>query len=292
MTTRLISYAQNGEDVVLWRALKDVESGTYLDIGANDPQLFSVTRSFYDHGWSGLCVEPQAELVEKFRAERPRDHVLQGVISDSSHSRLTFYLIPDSGLSTLREDIASEHREHGWRVDEITVDRFTLVDAVTRAGLLGRDIHFAVIDTEGAESQVLRSAGFTDVRPWILVIEATAPLSTRQVHVEWEQVVLDAGYRFCLFDGLSRFYVDAREHPELIEKISYPAGVFDDYITSSTLALEQRAIAAEGHVESARAEVEGLRRSLSWRLTAPLRAVRRATRPGHTRPLDHPPSTN
>ena len=73
MTTRLISYAQNGEDVVLWRALSDVESGNYLDIGANDPQLFSVTRSFYDRGWSGLCVEPQAELVEKFRAERPRD---------------------------------------------------------------------------------------------------------------------------------------------------------------------------------------------------------------------------
>ena len=31
-----ISYAQNFEDVMLWRALKHVENGFYIDVGANE----------------------------------------------------------------------------------------------------------------------------------------------------------------------------------------------------------------------------------------------------------------
>ena len=38
-----ISYAQNYEDVILWRALRDVERGFYVDVGAADPQVDSVT---------------------------------------------------------------------------------------------------------------------------------------------------------------------------------------------------------------------------------------------------------
>jgi hypothetical protein len=33
-----ISYAQNYEDVMLWRALRDVEKGFYVDVGAADPE--------------------------------------------------------------------------------------------------------------------------------------------------------------------------------------------------------------------------------------------------------------
>ena len=81
--SRFVSFAQNGEDVVLWRALGGIENGRYVDVGANDPSLLSVTRAFYDRGWSGLCVEPDPVLAPIFQAERPRDQVLTAVISDS-----------------------------------------------------------------------------------------------------------------------------------------------------------------------------------------------------------------
>ena len=273
MTSRFVSSAPNGEDVVLWRALGHIPSGTYLDIGANDPDLFSVTRAFYDRG------EPEPALIEKFRQERPRDVLLQGIISDSDESTVTFYAIAGTGLSTVRSDVAQKHRDNGWPVTEISVANLTLVDAVRQAGLNDRDIHFAVIDTEGAEASVLRSAGFTEVRPWALVIEATAPLSTRQVHEEWESIVLAAGYRFCLFDGLSRFYADEVNHPELIQPLSYPAGVFDEYATVETVELERLA-------DAARAEVEKMHRTISWRITAPLRAIRHATRSRGAHPAE------
>ena len=50
----MISYAQNAEDVVLMRAFADVEKGFYVDVGAWDPVADSVTKAFYDIGWSGL----------------------------------------------------------------------------------------------------------------------------------------------------------------------------------------------------------------------------------------------
>jgi hypothetical protein len=52
----LISYAQNAEDVLLWRALGAVQDGFYIDVGANDPQEGSVTKLFYDAGWHGINV--------------------------------------------------------------------------------------------------------------------------------------------------------------------------------------------------------------------------------------------
>jgi hypothetical protein len=42
---RFASFAQNGEDVVLWRALGAVVQGRYIGVGANDPAISSVTRA-------------------------------------------------------------------------------------------------------------------------------------------------------------------------------------------------------------------------------------------------------
>ena len=55
---QIISYAQNFEDVILWRALKHVERGFYIDVGAQDPVINSVSLAFYEKGWRGVHVEP------------------------------------------------------------------------------------------------------------------------------------------------------------------------------------------------------------------------------------------
>ena len=53
-----VSHAQNFEDVMLWRALCHVRRGFYIDVGAADSSLYSVTRAFYDQGWCGINIEP------------------------------------------------------------------------------------------------------------------------------------------------------------------------------------------------------------------------------------------
>ena len=49
----MISYAQNHEDVLLNRCFGSQASGFYIDVGAWEPVLHSVTHHFYEQGWHG-----------------------------------------------------------------------------------------------------------------------------------------------------------------------------------------------------------------------------------------------
>ncbi len=278
---RFISFAQNGEDVVLWRALGHVVGGRYLDVGANDPVKLSVTKAFYDRGWSGLCVEPDPEFAARLVRERPGDEVAQVAATSGPPSSAVLHAIGDTGLSTLVGRIAEGHASQGFHAIELSVETTSLDDLIDRSRLADENIHFAVIDTEGSESDVLASLDLERHRPWVLVVEATEPLTTTPTHAEWEPRLLAADYRFCLFDGLSRFYIDNRRHPELAEALSYPACVFDDYVRHDdrvaleTLRASRDRLARE--LGERDAYIRKLQRTLSWRITAPLRRLRRAS---------------
>jgi FkbM family methyltransferase len=311
-----ISFGQNAEDVVLHRALGEVATGRYVDIGANHPTHDSVTRAFYDRGWSGIAVEPVTEFVEAFRRARPRDTVVQAAVTDNDAGTVTLHVIEGTGLSTLDDSIAEGHRTTGWATEEATVPARRL-DAVLDEHLSpGDDIHFMVVDTEGSEGAVLAGVDLRRWRPWVLVIESTAPNSTQQTHQKWEHLVLDAGYEFCLFDGLSRFYVAAEHADRLRPALSYPANVLDGFVPYRWQAHEQELTATRDElaelrrthedvleqlvrwrgavlarwtdaVEASagssgggshevvrlREELAATRATVSWRITAPLRAV-------------------
>ena len=49
---------------ILFYLLNDIQNGFYIDVGANDPNLYSVTKAFYQRGWYGINIEP---LPEKYR---------------------------------------------------------------------------------------------------------------------------------------------------------------------------------------------------------------------------------
>lgn len=231
-----VSYAQNGEDVILWRVFKDIVSGTYVDVGAADPTLFSVTRAFYDRGWSGINIEPAPEYATLLEEERPRDLTLRCGASDTS-GEATLYVVEGTGLSTLDGGLVPVIQEQHHSVTEITVPLRTLNEILDEAGMAGREIHFLKIDVEGAEAQVLAGLDLTIWRPWVLVVEATEPMSTTQNHELWEKAVVDRGYTFCVFDGLNRFYV-SEEHEDLVASLSYPVGVFDFPYRAASLDLK------------------------------------------------------
>jgi len=276
-----ISFAQNGEDVVLHRALGGVERGVYIEVGANHPTDDSVSRSFYDRGWRGIAVEPNPAFAALYRSERPRDTVVEAAVTDASDAEITLHMIDGTGLSTIVDSVGSQHAQHGRDVHDVTVPTARLDAIVANSAFAASPIHFLMIDTEGAEVDVLRSIDLSVVRPWILVIEATAPGSTRPTFSEWESIVLDAGYRFCLFDGLSRFYVADEKYSELGDLISYPACIFDGYVTAGEWAtrrqlehsIEQLAD-AQNSIAELTSILDNLRGTLSWRATSPLRSLR------------------
>lgn len=221
----ITSYAQNFEDVMLWRALGHIENGFYIDIGAQHPVLDSVSKAFYERGWRGIHVEATQAYADLLRRDRPDEIVIQAAVSDS-HGTLTFYEIPDTGMSTGDPAIAEMHRLKGFSVKQTLVPTITLADILALAG--PRDIHWLKIDVEGMEKLVLQGLVIFQNKPWVLVIESTAPNSQISTHGEFEENVLSAGYEFAYFDGLSRFYVLA-ELRKLKSKLLIPPNVFDAF---------------------------------------------------------------
>lgn len=222
-----VSYAQNFEDVMLWRALKHIRTGFYIDVGANDPKKDSVTHSFYDRGWRGINVEPVAEWFKKLEEQRPHDINLQVAVSSTAGDR-PFFDVKGTGLSTLVENEAQRAAAGGWTADKVTVPCLTLEEIWSRHA--DGDVHFLKIDVEGAELDVLNSIDLRRRRPWILVVEATRPQSMQTTHETFEPVILAAGYRFVYFDGLNRFYVADERAGELASYFAVPPNVFDDFI--------------------------------------------------------------
>jgi FkbM family methyltransferase len=220
-----VSHAQNFEDVLLWRALKHVERGFYIDVGAQHPVVDSVSLAFYERGWRGVHVEPSPQYAAMLREARPGDTVLEAAVAARSGA-LTFYEIPDTGLGTADPDVAEQHRSAGFNVRERRVECATLAELLRP--FEGRDVHWMKIDVEGLEQQVIEGWDAGRIRPWIVIVEATRPLTEMQAHQMWEPMLLERGYHFAFFDGLNRFYV-AEEHRELLASLNRPANVFDRF---------------------------------------------------------------
>jgi FkbM family methyltransferase len=252
-----VSFAQNYEDVVLWRALKHIENGFFVDCGAYDPTSHSVTKAFYDRGWNGINIEPIPSLAQKFADQRPLDINLNIAVSDNSDCA-DLYEIVDTGLSTFSREIADRHVEAGFIAKRIRVQTATLSNVLEQFSR--KTIHFLKIDVEGAEKRVLAGLDLGRFRPWVILVEATKPNSTEPIYQEWEPDLLSQGYDFVYFDGLNRFYV-SHNHRELCSSLALPPNVFDNFVRVEQLY----------ELERAKNELAAMKSSTSWRLTVPLR---------------------
>jgi FkbM family methyltransferase len=252
----LISYSQNAEDIRLWRVFGNVDSGFYVDIGAADPSVGSVSRIFYDRGWSGINVEP-SPVFDALSAVRERDTNLQIAVGESEGLARIFLTYPDLGLSTVDPSFPAHVSETIERVEEITVPKRRL-ESILREYADAQTIHFLKVDVEGAEREVLASSDWDAFRPIVVLVEAVEAWSTTPTHEAWERILLDAEYEFAAFDGINRFYVD-RDHHELITALAYPISALDRFVTASShdqlVAANERAHEAESRLHEAESRV-------------------------------------
>jgi FkbM family methyltransferase len=226
----MVSYAQNFEDVMLRRALQDIERGFYVDIGAADPDTDSVTRWFYDNGWRGINVDPDPRFSQKLEERRPGDMNLQCAIGAASEN-IVFNITVDGGLSTGSEARLAEI----INVDHLSTKPL-IVPCITLDKLLslacGSIIDFLKIDAEGMEDDILNFASFTEIRPRIIVVEATKANRQDPAHQSWEPTLLRKGYIFASFDGLNRFYV-REEDKKRLSYFEIPPCYFDNFYATT-----------------------------------------------------------
>lgn len=256
------SYAQCREDVMLLRAVAHVHHSEafYIDVGANDPEVDSVTKVFYEHGWHGINVEASETWFQRLVAERPRDINIHAAAADVP-GEITFYDQPEGGLGTTVSSIAEMHSndERVGQLPSVTIEAVTLTELCEKYA--PKEIHFLKIDVEGAEGSVLRGMDFKRFKPWVLCIECHMPLRPdMQLYEEWDGYVIAQGYTFVFTDNINRYYV-AEEHPELFHKLSVGP---DDYLPVSVVRdrsrMEQEIASLNEQLRNARAQLEAARK--------------------------------
>lgn len=221
-----ISHAQNFEDVMLMRALRHLGQGFYIDIGAWHPDLDSVTKAFYDQGWCGINVEPNEIVFRLLEKRRPRDKNVKVAIGTQSGAA-KLYRMGDSGLTTVRQDLAQRHTSGAQKATELDVKMITLADLLDQFAA-DREIAFLKIDVEGHEQSVIESGDWKRHRPIVLVIEAIDAITRQPNWSEWEGHVLENEYLFAWYDGINRFYVRI-ENRELLAHFDRPPNIFDGF---------------------------------------------------------------
>ncbi len=280
-----ISYAQNFEDVVLNRALQDVEAGFYIDVGANDPVEDSVTKAFYDKGFVGINIEPEYEFFQKLKDARPNDINLNLAVSYSQKS-IQLFVSKIRGWSTTISSTFQDTSRDSFFGESITVEAKSLDEICAQNSV--KEIHFLKIDVEGAEKDVLQSFSFT-IKPWIVVVEATLPNSNIDASSSWEYILTNNNYTFVYFDGINKFYL-SDEKQELKPYFAYPPNVLDDFIIYPFYESMQENEMLHKKVHSQLQELSQTNQELShykaqfnmvvnsrsWKITKPLRQITQA----------------
>lgn len=108
----LTSYAPELEDVTLWRLLRHVSHGFYIDIGRPEPGAQATSLAFYEQGWKGVHIVPDLSALA----------VAGGNIGLARHGPTLDTLFQQLGTDTV----------HWMRLDARDFDVFHLAGWTTR----------------------------------------------------------------------------------------------------------------------------------------------------------------
>lgn len=258
---RFVSYAQNGEDVVLLRALGAKSNGFWIDVGANHPVEDSVTKIFSHGGWTGINIEPLDDMFALLAEMRPNEINRQIAISDVEGELLFYRNVSNGGLSTFDKSLIGPYLQRGDVIEEIIIPVTTLT-AVCDSLAAVPVIDFLKIDAEGHELNVVRGHDFEKYPVRVICAECSLgalPALTAALN--------DRGFDQIQFDGLNAWYVDRSESDEVRSSLQYPASpILDFFHRAEYVQLERswkhelsNSLAQQAEIAELRSELEQLR---------------------------------
>ena len=258
---RRISYAQNGEDIVLLRCFEGQQTGFWIDVGANHPVNDSVTKNFSDLGWTGINIEPVVSFHDVLVESRPTEINLLAAVSDHEGA-LDFHQNQSNlDLSTFDDDLANRYRSRGDDVVDIQVPIVRL-DDVCAEYLQGAVIDFVKIDTEGHENSVIRSHDFDKYPVRVLLAEATPDRLEDLV-----ALLAVRGMKFVTFDALNAWFVQEAEYELLAPRLSIPPSPVLDWYHPAVYLRTLESQAAQ--IQELTARVEQLEQEAATAPAAP-----------------------
>jgi FkbM family methyltransferase len=201
-------FSQTGEDTIIRNVLPEF-NGYYVDVGCNEPITISNTFRLYLEGWTGLNIDANERLIQKFRKIRKRDKSITAAVSDEE-KEVTLYLSDNPAVSTI-DSGELKHLKKFWDYPEqVTVKTRTLNSILDEHLPTGQKIDLMTIDVEGHDLNVLKSVDLNKYRPKLIVIEMH-----RFTFEDFEQNPVYQhlrrhGYKFAAYAVMNGYFTDEK----------------------------------------------------------------------------------
>lgn len=167
------SYSQAGEDAILRFLFNDFgkKKIQYLDIGTNSPDYGNNTYLFYRNGSRGVCIEADISLIDKIKAVRQGDKVINAGVSFSEEKEADFYIFDVAAINTFDKKEAEYRSSFGnykivkvVKVPLININDLIKNNFSTHPDLLS-------IDIEGLDFAVLQSLDYASYPIPVICVE-------------------------------------------------------------------------------------------------------------------------
>jgi FkbM family methyltransferase len=223
--------AEDGEDVFALRVLDPLGQpgrvGRFVECGAFDGVLRSVTYPFEALGWAGLLVEPQPDEAARCAAARPFSTVVPAALTHpGGPERIELSIYESDALArtaAFQADASGEHYHIGGvGVKKVSVPTMTMDAALHRAfGApdAAGPIDLVVLDVEGAEMEVLGGFSLDVWRPRLLIVEDLTEGKDTRVR----ERLRSAGYQLVARVGRNDAFVRG-DDLELVQRAKAAAG--------------------------------------------------------------------
>ena len=212
-----LSYAQQGEDIVLWQILVyvlGIPHPTYMDVGAHHPVFNNNTYLFYGLGSTGVLVEPNPGLHGVLEQVRPHDVLVRAGIGVTAQAEADFYIIggsEDGQLNTFSreqaEALVTRSRGH-YSIAKVLKVPLLNINELMRKHWNGPP-NLLSLDTEGFDLPILRSLDFKRLRPDVVCVE-TVEIGGRRLLADIMQLMAKNGYEARGGSFVNTIFVDRR----------------------------------------------------------------------------------
>jgi FkbM family methyltransferase len=200
---RTESYSQFGEDKLLDALRKQIPSipKNYIGVGANEPLHRSNTFLLYTHGFRGLVIEANQELLDLHRDQRPGDTQVCALVGDKRTEQI-FAVNKTHELSRVCEDEESLP-EGTIKVERRIVE--SLDDIIGRVMPDLGEVGVLCVDCEGYDLKVLQGLNWKRHSPWVVVVEES--------EISMGEFLKQLGYRILETCQISGVYVSNAKIP-------------------------------------------------------------------------------
>ena len=221
---KIISCAQNFEDIYLWRTFKILKASAaeasdlntfILDVGAWEPVADSVSASFISEGWRALLIEPQPSYFKKisdYYSENRNVTVMSCALADEDGTTSLFVPATTTGWASVQQQHAEQMNEP---LVEHLVQTLTL-DQVHRA--VTRNYFVLKLDAEESELKILKGWTNLEISPTCICLEGTSP--------DVIALIVSRGYSPYFFDGINSYLIKDKYLPILTN--FNPINLIDD----------------------------------------------------------------